>query len=188
MGLAPIAGAQLHVLLYLANTLAPLLKITAARGRVLKRGNYPFYPDVQHEVDVLSYSGILIVERVQYGRRGHLAAEYGLGRMGAHTLELLLAADPEMERLARLFRELLSACFGKFLATQVDIGPIDANYGNDSILPGEVVDFSEWTSENQNLAVARYLLNELRALHPRAERDGIRLYCDYLDEALAVHE
>lgn len=188
MGLTPVAGAQLHVLLYLANTLAPLFQIAAARGRVLKRGKYPFYPDVQHEIDVLSYSGVLRIARVQYGRRGHLAADYGLGTAGARAMDRLLAADPEMKRLAKLFRELLSACFGKFLATQVDIGPIDANYGSASILQGDVVDFSEWKNENQNLAVARYLLNELRALSPNAERDGVRLYCDYLDEALAVHE
>ena len=81
-------------------------------------------------------------------------------------------------------RELTSACYGKFLGSNAAIGPIDANYGSDDVMEGQVVDFDEWTDENKNLQVARYLLERLRALRPRAERDGVRLYCDYLDRAL----
>ncbi len=186
MGFVPLATAQVHVLLYLANTLAPLFEVVRVRGRILKRGKYPFYPDVQPELDRLAFSGILFIERVDFAQRGHLAAHYALGSLGEAVYEELLAHSKEAERTARLFRELVSTCFGKFLGTETAIGPIDANYGSNEVLDGEVVDFSEWHDENKNLQVAHYLIEQLRALRPHVKRDGVKLYCDYLDKALAI--
>lgn len=188
MGLTPLAMSQLHVVLYLANTLADLFGVTRVRGRVLKRGPFPFFPDVQREIDRLAFAGVLLIERVNFGPKGHLAAHYALGDRGQGIHEALLAHAGESERTARLFRELVSACFGRFLNSRTDIGPIDANYGDIAVLDGEVVDFAEWTDENKNMEVARYLIERLRALRPNAERDGVRLYCDYLDKAMALHE
>jgi len=188
MGLAPLAAGQVHVLLYLANTLAPLFDVVRVRGRILKRGNYPFYPDVQPELDRLAFSGILTIERVDFGPRNQLAAHYGLGPGGLDVYEKLLAQSKEAARTAGLFRELVSTCFGKFLGTETAIGPIDANYGNNQVLDGEVVDFSEWQDENKNIHVARYLIEQLREMQPQVRRDGVRLYCDYLDKALESHE
>jgi hypothetical protein len=185
LGVEPLAQAQLHVILYLANTMAELFDVTRVRGRVLKRGSYPFYPDVQREIDRLAFSGVLSIEQVNFGPRGHLAAHYGLGPKGSEVCRAMLIHSAEARRTARLFAELVSACFGRFLSTESAIGPIDANYGSSDVLENEVVDFSEWTNENKNLEVARYLVERLRALRPHAERDGVRLYCDYLDEALA---
>ena len=186
MGVAPLATAQLHVVLYLANTLAQLFNVMRVRGRVLKRGAYPFYPDVQRELDRMAFNGVLAIESVDFGPRGHLSAHYGLGPDGPAICQSLLAHSAEAQRTARLFRELISACFGRFLGTSTAIGPIDANYGSSDVLEGEVVDFSEWTDENKNLEVARYLIEKLRSLHPHVERDGVRLYCDYLDQALTI--
>jgi hypothetical protein len=129
---------------------------------------------------------VLSIERVDYGPKGHLSAHYGLGVHGADLCKAMVAHAPEAQRTARLFAELVSACFGRFLATNSAIGPIDANYGDLDVVDGQVVDFSEWTEQNKNLEVAKYLMEQLRALRPRAERDGVRLYCDYLDEALAT--
>lgn len=184
MGLAPLAAPQVHVILYLANTLAELFAIDRARGRVLKRGPYPFFPDVQREIDRLAFAGVLSIERVEFGPKGHLTASYGIAPKGRTIHAALLERAAEARRTAKLFRELVSACFGRFLVTTVNIGPIDANYGNTNVLDGEVVDFAEWTDENKNLELARYLMDRLRTLRPDAERDGVRLYCDYLDRAL----
>lgn len=186
MGIAPLASSQLHVLLYLANTLASLFDIMRIRGRVLKRGEHPFYPDVQREVDKLAYSGVLSIEHVEYGPRGHLTAHYDIAHYGVHIFEELLAHSKEAQRTSKLFRELLSACFSKFLGSRAAIGTIDANYGNNDVLEGEVVDFSEWNDENKNIEVAEYLIEQLRTMRPHPERDGVRLYCDYLEKALAI--
>ncbi|MBX3587769.1 MAG: hypothetical protein KF796_14125 [Ramlibacter sp.] len=186
LGLSPLASAQLHVLLYLANTLAPLFNVTRVRGRVLKRGPFPFYPDVQREIDRLAFSGVLKIERVDFGPKGHLAAHYDLAPSARELQHRLLAASAEARRTSRLFSELVAACFGKFLASQSAIGPVDANYGNTDIVENEVVDFSEWQDENKNMEVARYLMAQLKALQPHVERDGVRLYCDYLDQAMAA--
>jgi hypothetical protein len=186
IGAAPVSSTQLHVALYLANTLASLFNVGRVRGRVLKRGAYPFYPDVQREIDQLAFSGVLAIDHVDFGARGHMTAHYQLGRLGASIHQSLLQQSPEASRTARLFRELVSACFGKFLDENAAIGPVDANYGSNLVLEGEVVDFSEWTDENKNMAVAQYLIDRLRAMRPHVERDGVRLYCDYLDKALAI--
>lgn len=186
MGLAPIASSQLHVLLYLANTLAPFFDVARVRGRVLKRGTYPFYPDVQREFDRMAFAGILSIEQVDFGPKGVMTAHYSATDAGMAIRQLLLAQSLEADRTARLFRELVSACFGKFLGTNAEIGAVDANYGSRDVMEGQVVDFSEWQDENKNAAVARYLIEELRAMQPRVDRDGVRLYCDYLDQALAV--
>lgn len=186
MGLAPLSSAQLHVLLYLANTLAPLFGVVRVRGRVLKRGAYPFYPDVQRELDRLAFAGVLGIEKVDFGPKGHLMPHYHLGVEGGPIASRLVSASAEAHRTAKLFGELVSACFGKFLGTQTAIGGVDANYSSNAVLEGEVVDFSDWQDENKNIEVARYLIDQLRALQPRAERDGVRLYCEYLDRALAA--
>ena len=186
LGVVPLAMAQLHVLLYLANTLCPLYDVERVRGRVLKRGAYPFYPDVQRLVDKLAFSGVLAIDHVKFGPKGHLAAHYTLLADGAGLRDLLISSSFEAQRTAHLFRELTSACFGKFLGTETAIGPVDANYGSSDILENEVIDFDEWQANNKNLAVAKYLIEQLRAMQPRAHRDGIRLYCEYLDKAMEV--
>ncbi|MDI1271956.1 hypothetical protein [Polaromonas sp.] len=186
MGATPISATQLHVCLYLANTLASLFDVHRVRGRVLKRGEFPFYPDVQQEIDKLSFNGVLKIESVDFGAKGQMTPHLGLGPKGLEIYRLLLNGSPDASRLARLFRELVAASFGKFLFANSAIGPIDANYGSNLVLEGEVVDFSEWTDENKNMEVARYLLNRLKDMRPQADRDGIRLYCDYLDKALAL--
>lgn len=186
MGLAPLAAAQVHVLLYLANTLAPLYEVDRVRGRILKRGAYPFYPDVQPELDRLAFSGILSIESVDFGPHKHLAAHYGLGPRGSSVCAALLSHSKDADRTARLFREVVSVCFGKFLGTKAAIGPIDANYGSNDVLDGEVVDFSEWQDDNKNIQVARYLIDKLSDMRPHVRRDGVRLYCGYLDKALAI--
>lgn len=187
MGLAPVASSQLHVILYLANTLADLFGVARVRGRVLKRGAFPFYPDVQCEIDRMAFCGVLSIEKVDFGAKGHLAAHYALGDRGGDIFETLTTQMPEARRTARLFRELVSACFGRFLTRRADIGPIDANYGNSTVVDGEVVDFSEWSQDNnKNIDLAYYLIDQLKNLRPDTERDGVRLYCDYLDKALAI--
>ncbi len=185
IGVTPISAAQLHVTLYLANTLASLFDVHRVRGRVLKRGEFPFYPDVQHEIDRLAFNGVLKIERVDFGAKGHMTAHLGVGPKGLETYQMIMDRAPDAARVARLFRELVAACFGRFLASNTAIGPIDANYGSNLVLENEVVDFSEWTDENKNMEVAQYLLAKLIDLRPHSDRDGIRLYCDYLDKALA---
>lgn len=185
MGLTPVDASKLHVILYLANTLADLFDVTRVRGRVLKRGDYPFFPDVQREVDRLAFSGVLVIEHVEFGAKGRMAAQYGLGPQGVQIYDAMLTHSAEAKRTARLLRELVSACFVKFMGTRADIGQVDANYGDATIAPGEVVDFSEWSHDNKNIEVARYLIDHLRKLRPDAQRDGVRLYCDYLDRAMA---
>ncbi|OWQ98079.1 hypothetical protein CDO81_26930 [Roseateles puraquae] len=185
MGLTPMETSKLHVILYLANTLADLFDVTRVRGRVLKRGDYPFFPDVQREVDRLAFAGVLVIEHVEFGAKGRMAAEYGLGSQGAAICDAMLMHSAEARRTARLLRELVSACFGKFMGARADIGRVDANYGDATVAPGEVVDFSEWSHENKNVEVARYLIDHLRQLRPDVQRDGVRLYCDYLDRAMA---
>lgn len=187
LGAAPVATSQLHVILYLANTLADLFDVTRVRGRVLKRGEYPFFPDVQREIDRLAFSGVLSIEDVDFGAKGQMEAHYGLGPDGAAICRAMLTHSPEAQRTARLLRELVSACFGRFLNKRVDIGAVDANYGNATVAPGQVVDFSEWSiGNNKNMELARYLIDHLRKLRPDAQRDGVRLYCDYLDQAMAT--
>lgn len=188
IGAAPLSATQLHVTLYLANTLAELFSINRVRGRILKRGTFPFYPDVQREIDRLAFSGVLGIECVDFGAKGHMNPHYVLGPKGTAIHRSLLAHSPEATRTSKLFRELISACFGRFLAANAAIGPIDANYGSNLVLEGEVVDFSEWADENRNLEVAHYLIGRLKAMRPNTERDGVRLYCDYLDKALASVE
>ncbi len=186
LGQAPIAAPQLHVLLYLANTLADLFVITRVRGRVLKKGPLPFYPDVQWEIDRLAFSGVLTIERVDFERKDQMTAHYGLGEKGREIYTALLATSAEAQRTARLFRELVAAALGRFLVQRPGIGPIDANYGDLGVVDNQVVDFAEWTDENKNAELTQYLIDGLRQSRPNAERDGVRLYCDYLDEALTT--
>lgn len=187
MGISPMNADQLHVVLYLANTLADLYGVTRVRGRVLKKGPLPFYPDVQWEIDRLAYCDVLTIERVDFHSKNRVTAHYGMGGKGRKIYQALICSGPEAQRTAQLFRELVSACFSRFLIETPAIGPIDANYGDSGQVDGEVVDFAEWADENRNMELANYLIGQLRELRPNARRDGVRLYCDYLDRALAIH-
>lgn len=186
-GVTPMPAAQLHVLLYLANTLATFFDVTPIRGRVLKRGSLPFYPDIQTEIDRLAFCGVLKIEQVVYGPKNYLAAFYNLGPSGK-SIVVNFSSDKEIQKLVRLFEELVSASANRFKTSRVEIGKIDANYADNTISEGEVVDFSEWKNVNHNQAVAKYMLEHLAKLSPNFQRDGVRLYCDYLDEALAEHD
>lgn len=186
MGAAPLATTNLHVLLYLANTLSDLYGVARVRGRVLKKGRFPFFPDVQREVDRLAFAGVISIEKVEFGPKGFLAAHYSIANKGKDIYSSLLACSKETQRTSKLFGELVSACFGRFLGERGDIGPIDANYGSVSYLEGEVVDFSEWKEENRNMEVAKYLVSRLSELRPFLDRDGVRLYCDYLGNAMEI--
>jgi hypothetical protein len=186
LGVAPLTSVQLHVLLYLANTLAPLFDVERVRGRVLKRGSLPFFPDVQPEIDRLAYAGVLEIVKVDFGAKERLVAHYDVTQRAREIRQAFVDSSEEAKRTDALFRELVSASFGRFLGRNAAMGSVDANYSSNAVLENEVVDFSEWSDENRNMQVARYLIEKLQALRPNGGRDGVRLYCGYIEKALAL--
>lgn len=186
MGLTPIVSSKLHTFLYLANTLAELFGLSSVRGRILKHGSSPFFPDIQRLIDYLAFSGVLSINKVDYGPKGYLSAHYSLGKSGREIYDSLLTHSDDARRTANLFRELIPACSNQVLAMRSDIGPIDANYGNDAVQEGEIVDFDEWSRDNNNMKLTNYLVDEIKALRPNKERDGVRLYCNYLSTAMEL--
>ncbi len=112
-GLAPISVIPLHALAYLANVLAPVWKMPALNGRILKRKGGPFYPDLQHDIDRMVGAGMVVVRGVHHVRdsagKWRVEGMYGLNReLTRPAVEYLLGLHDE-NRVASFVQELAFA-------------------------------------------------------------------------------
>lgn len=159
-GLSPLAINNLHLLAYLANTLAPVWDIPPMDAKLIKKRGGPFYPDIQGDVDRLIGMGL-----VEVFHPGHELDEDGRWRVtGAYRINSALAASVVEaadqtgypDATSAFLRELTYAVSGLAL---VDVGRIpatDATYADPIVSVGDVIDFGEWRDVNYTANAARH--------------------------------
>ena len=182
--LAPIAGHQLHRMVYLANCLSPLYDVPVADGEILKYRRGPFYPDLQWDLDRLVGMRLLAISDVRLlresGQPAWLFARYGIEAHGLTLVTKALQASERARERHSFYVEVAGAYAALDENAQDGAALQDANFQNPKVQPETVIDFSEW-SQNVSLQAA----NTFNSFAPRGrhltERDKLHLYFRYLN-------
>lgn len=185
-GLMPTTVRALHELAYLANVLAPVFDLPPLDGKLLKRKNGPYYPELQSAIDGLVGRGLVDARQIRYEfdadeQRYRVVATYRLRREEAARAlgryrELYASEVHFLDELAAAYCGLEDGAHGK-----AALG--DARFADADVDVNNVIDFGEWASAAKNFSSnAAMAFAPGRNLLP-AER--LYLYLDHLGEKLA---
>lgn len=200
-GVAPLTGARLHALAYLADVLSPVWGLPPFDGKILKIEGGPHYPDIQREVDNLVVLGLVNVHDLHYIDRPNEGARidglYELRFDSDHLIPILaaLGAGPELNALdprdgnAHRFLVDLAGALATLPDDEIDVAAtVDATYANEIIGESNIVDFGTWTSDvlhaNRSVAVTerfRHFLPEGAGL---SSGERLYLYAAYLGKQI----
>jgi hypothetical protein len=151
-GLVPLPILRLHTFAYLSNVLAPVWRLTALDGKILKRRGGPYYPSLQQDLDRLVGMGLATISGLSHARdednRWRLEGAYRLNFGLAQDALDCLAEFEDERRLAAFLQELafaLSALTDQELDRAMTE---DATYADPVVSAGNVVDFAEWQDKN----------------------------------------
>ena len=198
-GVTPIPSRKLHGFAYLADVLSPVWNLLPYDGKILKIEDGPHYPDLQFELDLLVFLGLVDVQNIQYsGRPGggaRIEGDYSLRFESEHLsviLKRLGAADPE-EALDPLDTELhqylfdLAGALAMLPDDEIDLAATkDATYANKHIAPGNIIDFGAWVESKSEANRSLALIDRFRNFIPPKSNfspgERIYLYASYLGE------
>lgn len=129
-GLRPVPKSQLHSLVFLANSLAPIYEDTGVDSRVIRYEHGPFYPDAQWDLDRMAAQGLLRIEDIRYERidtKWWLNAAYSVTDRG-EEMYARCGELPLIQRSYRFLLELVNA-FASLSRDSLDTAPLqDAIY------------------------------------------------------------
>lgn len=160
-GIVPLPAEALHNLAYFSNLLAPLWKLKPLDGKVLRLRRGPYYPELQHEVDILVASGVINLSNLRYKQipdssQWQVLADYSLHKESSKPI-LSCVAEWEEERDTYIFIRELVLSISALSDNQLKDAEIeDATYSNNVNGYGNVIDFGEWKTENPSLEAAEY--------------------------------
>jgi hypothetical protein len=157
-GLVPIPILQLHTFAYLSNVLAPVWDMPPLDGKILKRKGGPFYPEIQHELDLMVGAGLVIISDISHlkdeDNRWRLEGKYKLNLDFAGKILTYIDYFPEERRFSVFAKELayaLSALSDEEFTLAMGE---DATYSDPMIDVGNVIDFAEWRNMNYTSTAA----------------------------------
>lgn len=157
-GLVPIPILQLHTFAYLSNVLSQVWDLPPIDGKVLKRNGSPFYPSIQHELDLLVGAGLVIVSDIGHVKdqdnRWRLEGKYRLNFGMAQRVLSRIEDFPEEKKISIFAKELayaLSALSDEEFGLAMGQ---DATYSDPMVAVGNVIDFAEWRNVNYSATAA----------------------------------
>jgi len=187
-GLSPIQILRLHAFAYLSNVLAPVWKLPALDGKVLKRRGGPFYPALQHDLDRLVGMGLVTIRGLDHVRdqenRWRLEGWYGLNHAFSNPIISHLATYADERKLVSFVLELayaISALSDEDLDNAVGE---DATYSDPMVSFGNIVDFDEWRRTNYSANVARKFENLIPNGAHATPGEMLHLYVRHLHRRL----
>ena len=200
-GVAPLTGARLHALAYLADVLSPVWGLQHFDGKILKIDGGPHYPDIQREVDRLVVFGLVNVHDLHYIDRPDEGARidglYELRFDSEHLFAILaaLGAGPELDALdprdgkAHRFLVDLAGALATLPEDEIDVAAtVDATYANEVIGESNIVYFGTWTSEgsraNRSVAVTERFRHFLPDGAGLSSGERLYLYAAYLGKQI----
>ena len=187
-GLTPIPILHLHNLAYLSNVLSPVWKMPTLDGKILKRHGGPFYPSLQHDLDRLVGTGVVLISGISHvlneEQRWRLEGTYILNQSFAGRILTFIKESESDSRLLAFLQELayaLSALSDNDLERATTE---DATYSDPIIDTGNVIDFGEWRNVNYSSNAARHF-EQLIPGGGRATRgEMLHLYVHHLHRRL----
>ena len=184
--LAPIPVQRFHTLAFLSDVLSPIFNLIPMSGKILKRRAFPYFPDLQWEIDRLVGLDLvtpLEVVPVVEESKAYVTFSLALQRARASPVLDIVYSQEEFSILRDYFRELAGA-LSNIQDTELDaVTKLDVTW--DSGHAGAVIDYAEWRAQNystlganriEELAV-RAFGNREAQLSPTAK---VNLYVKYL--------
>jgi len=146
VGGTPIDTRSLHSFAFFVNVLSPLWDLNPLEGSVLKENGAPYFPVLQHQLDVLVGAGLIEVVQFDRSADNELEATFRLSEGKADPLLKLIRSLPDEQDIEDFLTELADA-FNEIKDERRDDAAIaDAAYSNPAIATGRIVDFAEWVS------------------------------------------
>lgn len=187
-GLIPLPASRLHIVAYMADVLSPVWDLDPYDGKVLKRPDGPFFPELQHDLDRLVGSGMVVVSNV-----GHVSiGQERLQVSSSYSVNMDLSSDvldhiisiPEEAIAAEFLRELMLA-MSAMSDEDIDRAFLqDATYSSKKAGTGTVIDFAEWTETNFS-ALAADRIGELIPTNAEVgPSEKVHLYFRHLQRRL----
>lgn len=190
VGLCPVDAQALHTLAYLADALAPVWHLPILDGQVLKRSTYPFFPALQHDLDLLVGLGVVQVESFGYeeddGHGWRLSATYTLNRAFADRIIREVLTHDLAERSHSFVREVVYAASGLGIEGIEQVGLADAAYSNPVVDVGDVVEIESERGVNASARTALRFKALTRERTSLSDAETVHLYVRHLYSRMNV--
>ena len=183
-GVVPIRITQFHAAAYLSNVLAPVWELRPLDGKLLKRRDGPFYPEIQQDLDRMVGQGTVIISNVSHAydqsSGWRLEGSYHLNRSFADGIIAKINSFAEEHEMVIFVRELF---FALATMTEKELDQAisqDATYMDPMIDLGSVIDFDEWTHRNFSANAARHFSAFTNARQFTTPGEKVHLYVSHM--------
>jgi hypothetical protein len=187
-GISPMRILRLHAFAYLSNVLAPVWRLHALDGKVLKRRGGPFYPALQRDLDRLVGVGLVTISGLDHvrddERRWRLEGWYRLHHDFSTPAMTQLSSYDEERQFVSFVQELafaISALSDDELDKAVSE---DATYSDPLVSFGNIVDFGEWRSKNYSANVAKRFEELVPSVAHATPGEMLHMYVRHLNRRL----
>ena len=186
VGLSPLALSPLHTLAYFADALAPVWGLPVVDGQILKR-HRPYYPSMQHDLDLLVGIGVVQVSDVRYvsgEETWHLDADYELNYELARPVLSAIENLPLQARQAGFIREVVYSTCGLGLDGLVSASTVDPAYSDPVVAENNILDVAPDVGLNRSATLALRFADLLGPSSHLSEAELVNLYVRQLYEWL----
>ena len=159
-GSGTVSSDFFHKLVYYVNALLPSVGLPSETARVMKASYGPFFPEYQWDLDRLVGTRLVEVADLQWiSADQRFFGKYRITRRGQALAERLANGTGGLTDIERAISEMVSAFLSTPAALTTLAAKLDANFGQDTIREGEVIDFGEWSGENHSRDAAKFLFH-----------------------------
>ena len=188
-GMTPMPILRLHAVAYLANVLAPVWRLEAHDGKLLKRRGGPFYPILQRDLDRLTGMGVVCLTGLRHEEeapgRWRLEGSYDLNYRFAEPVLALLRTVSHDEHLTRTYVQELLLALSSLSDDDLDTAmKEDATYSDPLVAEGNVIDFAEWSTTNWTASAAERFGEILPSRDRTTPGEKLHLYVAHLHRRL----
>ncbi|MBE3027931.1 hypothetical protein [Janthinobacterium sp. GW458P] len=157
-GSGTVSSDFFHRLVYYVNALLPTVGLPAETARVMKASYGPFFPEYQWELDRLVGANLVEVADLAWiSTDQRFFGKYRITQAGRTLAEKLSQGTTGLADIERAISEMVSAFLSTPGALSTLAAKLDANFGQDTVRDGEIIDFGEWTKENHSRDAAEFL-------------------------------
>jgi hypothetical protein len=186
--LAPLSISMLHMMAYLTNVLAPVWDMPVLDGKLMKKGDGPFYPALQADADSMVGRGLLVQSELDYvlnaDQQWRLQGCYALNHDLADVILDCLREFPEERVMESFCNEVVYSLSALAPDEFRTLSAEDATYGDPQIDYGNVVDFAEWRDHNYASSAAERLGELLPSGSGTTAGEKIHTYVRHLGRRL----
>lgn len=157
-GVSTVPSDLFHRLVYFVNALMPAVGLQSETARVLKATYGPFFPDYQWDLDRLVGASLVhVVDFRSQTEETNFFGSYAISRSGVDFAEKIAMSSEFFSDVERAISEIVSAFVSTPRALSSLAPSFDANFGQDTIGPGCIIDFGEWSDDNYSSEAAQFL-------------------------------